>query len=155
MESSGGHRSCQPACHRSVGLPLAPARLTICGRPAPWTARSTGPGDADRHVPGRLGRLVQQGSDELDEGDGSMNLELQPSPRGPVSFRSGNPFDRPEVVDVGKHQCASHRQLSAREGVPLYVGYCWEAAMTLVTYGDHPCTWDVVPVGEPRHESHP
>lgn len=37
-------------------------------------------------------------------------------------------------------------ELNGLEGKPLYVGYrcqaCWEAAVTLVTYGQHLCAWD-------------
>jgi len=37
-------------------------------------------------------------------------------------------------------------ELNGLEENPLYVGYrcqaCWEAAVTLVTYGQHLCAWD-------------
>ena len=33
-----------------------------------------------------MARLLQQGSDELDEGGGSMSAEFQPSPQGPPLF---------------------------------------------------------------------
>lgn len=54
---------------------------------------------------------------------------------------------------------AAERELNDLEGNPLYVGYrcqaCWEAAVTLVTYGQHLCAWDPRPVGAVPHRPHP
>ena len=53
---------------------------------------------------------------------------------------------------------AADRELNDLEGNPLYVGYrcqaCWEAAVTLVTYGQHLCAWNDGPVGALPHRSH-
>jgi hypothetical protein len=53
----------------------------------------------------------------------------------------------------------AQRRLNDLEGNPLYVGYrcqaCWEAAVTLVTYGHHLCAWDARPLGAPPHRSLP
>lgn len=42
-------------------------------------------------------------------------------------------------------------QLNDLEGNPLYVGYrcqaCWEAAVTVVIYGQHLCAWDTRTIG--------
>ena len=54
---------------------------------------------------------------------------------------------------------AAERELNELEGNPLYVGYrcqaCWEAAVTLVTYGQHLCAWGTRPVGALPDRPHP
>ena len=50
-------------------------------------------------------------------------------------------------------------ELNELEGTPLYVGYrcqaCWEAAVTLVTYGQHLCAGGAQPVGALPHQRLP
>jgi hypothetical protein len=53
----------------------------------------------------------------------------------------------------------AERELNDLEGNPLYVGYrcqaCWEAAVTLVTYGQHLCALDARPVDARPPRTHP
>ena len=53
----------------------------------------------------------------------------------------------------------TERELNDLEGTPLYVGYrcqaCWEAAVTLVTYGQHLCAGGARPVGALPHQFFP
>jgi hypothetical protein len=48
----------------------------------------------------------------------------------------------------------TERELQNVEATPLYVGYrcqtCWEAAVTLVAYGQHLCAWNARPASTPR-----
>jgi hypothetical protein len=50
---------------------------------------------------------------------------------------------RPDIQARLDGYDAAERELNEAEGSPMYVGYrcqaCWEAAVTLVTYGQHLC----------------
>jgi hypothetical protein len=49
----------------------------------------------------------------------------------------------------------TEQELEGFEGPPLYVGFrcqpCWEAAVTLLTYGQHLCAWRARPVDPPPY----
>ena len=53
----------------------------------------------------------------------------------------------------------TEQELNQVEGTPLYVGFrcqaCWEAAVTLVTYGQHLCAGGAQPVGALPHQRLP
>lgn len=53
----------------------------------------------------------------------------------------------------------TERELNEVEGTPLYVGFrcqaCWEAAVTLVTYGQHLCAGGARPMGVLPHQCFP
>ena len=53
----------------------------------------------------------------------------------------------------------TEQELDDFEGTPLYVGFrcqaCWEAAVTLLTYGQHLCARAASPVGALPHHPFP